>query len=190
MELVEKGEHQRDRVLSDRQIFPQFSDQPDAGDVDLAESIGAGIPFRPHPAVRDPGVQVRRGKAGEQLPKLVGSDHGAAPPLSRPLSRPMSRRGSKPGSGRPRRREGLNSSSTGPITTLRVTYSSPALSAPCAGTPLPRRRSTRPVSDPSGTRSVTAPLGVGTGILAPSTASATVTGTSTWMSLPSRRKKG
>src|SRR5215472_11428176 len=74
-----------------------------------------------------------------------------------------------------------------PMNTLSVTISSPGV---FFWMPLPRRRNCLPVSDPVGIVIVTGPVTVNTDTLAPSTASATLTGSSRRTLSPSRRNSG
>ena len=135
---------------------------------------------RPHTAADTP---AGNRPAGESVvrPQTVGA--------ARPSYQWSPERGSGDVAGRFRRSSAVRRYSRSLGNVIWISATSPGRGARTA-TPWPRMRSLVPLEVPGGTRSATVPLGVGTSIFAPSTASARVTGTRTCRFFPSRRKYG
>src|SRR5215469_14227286 len=143
-------QEKRQRFGVDRQISLQLEDEPHARDIDLVEEITLRASFREDPALFDP------------VPELVGREiHKAADGIEPHHVVPIPPRGSYGCFGDQLLTKPASSASPSGSTTLRVTYWSPCVPS-ARGTPLPRRRRTRPVLELGGIVIVTAPLGVGT----------------------------
>src|SRR6266702_670293 len=193
VELVEQVQHQGQRLVVDREFAADLDDQLDPRDIDLMEQPAPARLVGQDPAVLDPALELDAIERGDAPGQLVNADHEAAALSAAPGSLPIAPRGSVGCfSVQPLMNSASSASPLAPIITLSVTYWSPVVSLPRRRRrmPLPRSRSRAPVSEPGGIAIVTGPVTVGTGTRAPSTASARLTGSSTWMSSPSRRKNG
>src|SRR6185295_2417145 len=176
VQLIDQVEDDADALVVDADVALQVLDQAHPGEIDLGELLQTLLGARGQPAGRHPGFQ------------HIGLDACADEKLAVFHAHASIWRGLSLSAGR---HCAMNFSSSGSglagSITLSVTYSSPRL-PPLRGTPFPFNRNTLPVLDHLGTVMATAPSGVGTLILPPSTASRSEIGSSTWMSSPLRVK--
>ncbi|GCC46330.1 hypothetical protein chiPu_0030471, partial [Chiloscyllium punctatum] len=176
MQLIDQMQDDVDALVVDAEIALEVPDQMRARHIGVGEADVVSGLLRNQPLLLDPEFQ------GLHLETRIDEElllvHGA--PSSRGL-KPL----------RSQFDTNASSAGSGPLgrTTLSLTSSSP-WPPPTLGAPLPRNRMVVPVFEPFGTVMVTAPVGVGTLTLPPSTASDSEIGNSSEMSSPSRVKRG
>src|SRR5262249_50546013 len=178
MELIEEMKDDVHAFIVDAEIGLQIPDQPCPCNVHVREVRSDARLIWNEPALLKPVFQRLRLEACICQKLLLVHDHDAL--SSRGLNVfPLSQLETN-----------ASSSGSGDLgrTTLSLTNRSPWPPSR-RGAPFPRKRMVVPVFDPFGTVMVTSPVGVGTRIRPPSTASVNEIGTSREMSSPSRVKR-
>src|SRR6266851_4349208 len=131
VELIEQPEHQRHRLVVDREFAADLEDQLDPRDVNLMEQPAPACLIGQDPTVLDPAPELDAVERGEAPGQFVEADHEAAALSAVPGSRPIARRGSAGCfSAQPLMNSASSASPLAPIITLSVTYWSPVVSLP------------------------------------------------------------
>src|ERR1700676_733125 len=159
MQLIEQMQNDGDALVVDPKIAFEIRDQPRPRQIGVKKNKCLSACERHEPLRFDPGIQRRsiKMRSGDELLGL----HRHTPIDCRGLYST----GCQPATNA----SSFGSGFSGSIS-ISLTYSSPLLPS-ARGTPRPFSLRTRPVFDHFGTATATAPPGVGTRTLAPSTAS-------------------